>query len=987
MMHCPSENDLARAMATAPPRGESDLATWRAMEEHMSSCADCRLLVFAISSRSRDKDSEHLVPLSANTKLARFTLGRELGRGAMGVVYLSRDPDLERDVALKVCHQASALDAELEERLRREAQSLARLSHGNVVTIYEVGSHAGRVFIVMEFVEGVTLHDWLALRARSVGEILSVFRQALSGLQAAHKAGLIHRDFKPRNLIVSENSEVKITDFGLVRLPNGLSEEPKAQDIDLVLSQTGAMIGTPAYMAPEQLSGLPATPLSDQFSFAVTLYEALTGTRPFLGRTVAELATAMNSQLPRALTVSGLSGRSRRAILRALHPDAAQRFPDLQALAQELSPPQRRWAWAGLGGAFIAAAMTAQFLGFPNSGPSDNTCGGTTKKLAAVWGASDKLKLRTTFSASALPYARESRVAIARVLDEYGAAWHLMRKDSCEATQRKEQSPELLDLRMACLDQRLSEMSGLIELFTNEPTDAVIESSVVAVHGLPLLGVCADGDYLRASVPPPQGKTMQDSVDALRTLLSDAGSLKLVGSYVESLEIAERVQRESAAIAYPPIQAEALFVVGDLQDENGLFKEAEASLFQAAEIAAASKDDYLVARIWIELVFVIGTQQADTKRIQPIVSAAKTAVARVQGDAGLAADLQHNLCNLLVTNGDYKRALRRCELALDAREALQGPDHPRVAAILNDLGYALQFSGELERASTVYKRAMEIWARELGASHPRTAIAVTSLGNVMRLLGRHAEARDYYERGLEIRQRSLAPNHPKLASSYYYMGIAREYEGRYDESREFYDRSLSIRKQLFGTNHTAVASTLVSLGILLKLQEKFEEASRHFEQALAIQEELLGPNHANIGVNLVNLAETLDAQGDFAQAIIHCSRAETIFKEGLGEGHPFVAYALTCIGRARLNSNKASAAISVLEQALTIRVNQETGVADIAESRLQLARALWDSKRSRKRARQLAEEAQKALTAETDHHQAQDLLATVDTWLKSHPEP
>jgi predicted Ser/Thr protein kinase len=289
------------------------------VEDHLDGCDDCRALVAAAAQLST-----HAV--------SRYRLGARIGRGGMGVVYEAHDPELRRRVAVKVL--ASRADA----RLLREAQALARVSHPNVVPIYDVGTQGGVVFLAMELVEGRNLREWLAARPRRVAEVLDVLIAAGRGLAAAHAAGLVHRDFKPENVLVGDDGRVRVTDFGLARDQHEAAslELPAAESSDLLageLTHRGALVGTPVYMAPEQLSGEGVGPRSDQFSFCVTLYEALHGRRPFSAGSIGELRRVVaEGRVPDSAAPRWL----RRVFRRGLAARPEDRFPSIDALLEEL---------------------------------------------------------------------------------------------------------------------------------------------------------------------------------------------------------------------------------------------------------------------------------------------------------------------------------------------------------------------------------------------------------------------------------------------------------------------------------------------------------------------------------------------------------------------------------------------------------------------------------------------------------------------------
>jgi serine/threonine protein kinase len=286
-------------------------------------------------------------PLAPGDVVGRYRICKELGAGAMGVVYLADDQDLDRRAAVKVLRgQAANTSA----RLLREAQALARIAHPNVIVVYEVGTFEQQVFMAMEFVEGSSLAAWLEATRRTSEEILEAFVQAGRGLAVAHAAGLVHRDFKPDNVLVGRDGRIRVLDFGLAlndavvspAEPAASSEDVDARRALLRLTRTDVFVGTPVYMAPEQFDGELADARTDQFGFCVALYEALFGERPFAADTLDELVRAVKSGVVRAPRSSRVSRRVEQAIVRGLRVRPADRFPSMDALLAELSPKPRK---------------------------------------------------------------------------------------------------------------------------------------------------------------------------------------------------------------------------------------------------------------------------------------------------------------------------------------------------------------------------------------------------------------------------------------------------------------------------------------------------------------------------------------------------------------------------------------------------------------------------------------------------------------------
>ncbi|MCE9571561.1 MAG: serine/threonine protein kinase, partial [Deltaproteobacteria bacterium] len=303
-------------------------------------------------------DAAALIPGST---LGRYRLERVLGQGGMGVVWAAHDPDLDRRVAVKLLRSEGGADARA--RLLREARAMARLSHRNVITVHEVGSQGSRDFVAMELIDGESLEVWLR-KPRPADEVLHVFREAGLGLACAHAAGMVHRDFKPHNVLLGRDGRVVVTDFGLARSTTDVARDagpPRATAVSgledtlgpaitqgdgswsSTLTATGALIGTPAYMAPEQFAGGPPDPRTDQFAFCVSLWEGLAGERPYKGDSLAALAKSTAAGPP--------TGHPRMpawlipVLRRGLAPVATARWPSMPALLAAMrSPhPRRRW--------------------------------------------------------------------------------------------------------------------------------------------------------------------------------------------------------------------------------------------------------------------------------------------------------------------------------------------------------------------------------------------------------------------------------------------------------------------------------------------------------------------------------------------------------------------------------------------------------------------------------------------------------------------
>ncbi len=324
----------------------------------------------ASDSPARTPSSEPAAELDSGARLGRYIVQSRLGSGGMGIVYLALDPELDRKLAIKIVRPdagGSSGSGETGARLMREAQALAKLSHPNVVAIHDVGTLGDALFIAMEFIPGQTLRHWCAAPARGQEEILDAFVQAAKGLAAAHKIGIVHRDFKPDNVLVGDDTRVRVLDFGLARTQvHDISLEqtaapasPPAMMAAGDLTQTGAIMGTPAYMASEQHLGRPTDARTDQFSFCVALYEALYGQRPFEGDHIVVLAgNVVHGKIRSSPAGSRVPANLRNVVLRGLQPEPDARFPSIDDLLRALENARDGRRRRRSSGTWIASGMS-----------------------------------------------------------------------------------------------------------------------------------------------------------------------------------------------------------------------------------------------------------------------------------------------------------------------------------------------------------------------------------------------------------------------------------------------------------------------------------------------------------------------------------------------------------------------------------------------------------------------------------------------------
>jgi hypothetical protein len=553
--------------------------------------------------------------LARGATLGRYMILERLGGGGMGVVYTAYDPELDRKVAVKLLKPGTAGEGRV--RLQREAQAMARLTHPNVIAVFDVGTLDGgeQVFVAMEFVDGQTLTAWQRAQPRAVSDVLAMYEQAGRGLHAAHVAGLIHRDFKPDNTLVGKDGRVRVLDFGLARALGAADEKP----IDLAqamtsppaaggalstpLTRTGAFMGTPAYMAPEQMLAQPTDARTDQFAFCVALYEAVCGRRPFSADTLAGLLSEVSKgRVPPIPDERKVPRHVERAIARGLSVDPAARFPSMEALLDELGndPGVSRRRRIGIAASLVLLVVAAVGAVKLRS-REEQVCRGAERKLAGLWDDARRGEIRAAFDKTGQPFAAGAFDTTARALDAYAKAWTTMYTDACEATRvRGEQSAELLDARMLCLSGRLDELKATTELLARADAKLVTQAPEMALS-LDPIDACTKAAAQHVAFAPPADPQTRAKVASLRQRLAAARVLNDGSRFKDALVASKPLLDEARATGYRPVEAEALRMVGFAQLQMGDYAAARATLIDGLAVAQAGRNDELAANLAIDL--------------------------------------------------------------------------------------------------------------------------------------------------------------------------------------------------------------------------------------------------------------------------------------------------------------------------------------------------------------------------------------------------
>ncbi len=984
--------------------------------------------------------------LGRGTPLDRYVVLDPLGEGGMGMVYAAYDSVLDRKVALKLLPPGDPLGgpevSSGRARLLREAQAMARLSHPNVVAVYDVYQHGAQVFMAMELVDGQTLLQWHQEKPRGWKETLSAFLDAGRGLAAAHAAGLVHRDFKPSNVLVGKDGRVRVTDFGLARPHNAPPEEAASDDsapspgtstgpvkqhslLELQLTQRGTVLGTPAYMAPEQFRGATADARSDQFSFAVSLWEALYGERPFEGSTPEErkekvLAGRIKPPPPH----SKVPPFVHRALLRALHTPPEARYPSLDVLLAilERDPAQVRRRWLS------AAALLLLFTGASVLAWSEwhhhhaHVCTGVPGQLDDIWDAPRQKTIEKAFLATGQPYAQDTWGRVRAALNAYTAAWMDMHQDTCEATRiRGEQSEAVMSLRMACLEGSRRELAALTDVFI-EADATVVEKAISAASALRPLRRCADVEALLSEVKPPEDTSTRQAVESERARLARIKALTEAGKYKEALKLASEVTGKTATLGYKPLHAEALFTRAWTQIISGQNQGVPPLLTEALWLAYASRHDTVATAAGVRLMgyYSLNGPQEEAERWEHF---ARASLDRLGEHGELRAIFFNNQGMALYQQGKFPEAYEAFDKAFALAQQQLGPASATTLRYATNSLAALGNMDRMDESQRALESLVRMGETYLGPLHPFLAQPLTNLSNAYASQGRISDARRLLDQVREISQTTYGNRSEEWAHLQLAYGDIAASEGRDVEALSHYEEAVRLFRELTGQESTQVLQALekvaeaqTSLERLSQAQQTFQQvldlakkdaqhehihtmallglaqvhgtqgqydkALRLRQQALQLREQYLGPNHFNTALIRVELGTTYLEMGQAARALPFFEKELSLFEKVMGGDSPAGVLPLAGKGEALQRLGRATEAIALLERALQVVESHPGRPEYLASVRFALARTLWDAGKQPERASKLALEA-RATYLKTPVLHAKE-LSELEALLKRH---
>lgn len=890
-VRCPSEQAIVDLID-----GRLDEAECVAITSHLEGCDACQAVAADLAAISATHDGapphDGAADDAADTwgvDTERYVLQQRLGRGGMGIVYAAHDRRLDRRVALKLLRFDVGPNAvePAPARMLLEAKALAKVSHPNVVTVYDVGLlPSGSVFLSMELIDGSDLSQWLSAE-RTWQQILAMFAAAGRGLTAAHAHGLVHRDFKPANVLVGSDGAVRVTDFGLARVVD--SDDACVQtagtsvvEVEGALTEVGTVVGTPAYMSPEQRRGGQVDPRSDQFSFCVALYEAIYKVRPYAGTCCVDLLHAVSQGAIRR-PESGPGGPPRalfRVLARGLAFEPGDRHASMDALLERLErilEPSRAVRHAlGVVGMLGLAGIVLTHEGRPRM------CHDLDEPMAALYDDAKREQLGDRFGALST-VGTQAWERVAPQLDAWTGAWVEARRDACEATHvRGEQSEARLDRRMECLDQRLAELDALLGIL-GSPTQETARYAVRAVGALGAIESCADPSAVNPALVLPSDPELAAEVEEVRKSLVRIRAVLSAGQYLEAVEDAAATDAVAQTTEHGPVMAEARAALGKALFDAGRLDEAESTLDEALALALAAKHDAVFASVAGMLVRIASEQPDRGDDLERLVRQAEAALTRIGNPAGHRRPLLQGQLQWAQSHARYEEADRIVDTMAALRDAAGAPVFSR-AEVLNSRGDLRRAQGKNAEAVDLLREALAARTETLGDRHPEVGRDLNNLAIALRDEDGE-EALELFLRALELEEAGMGSENLEVARLHNNIGMTLSTLGRYDEVPTHLARAIELKAQVMGPDSPTLATSYANLAVFERRRGKLDRAEELFTRALQLAVAGYGTTHPHVGAINTNLVKIAIARGDLAAAAKSLEAAEVVEK-ALGERTP-----------------------------------------------------------------------------------------------------
>ncbi len=821
-------------------------------------------------------------------RIGRFRVIEAIGRGGMGTVYLAWDEQLGRSIAIKLLHAREGVE------LLGEAQALARLAHPNVVAVFDVGVHEGRVYLAMEYVPGRTLRAWQRERPRQA-ELLAAYVAAGRGLAAVHEAGLVHRDVKPDNVLLGDDGRVRLIDFGLVLAPAGARTEPPPDTRtsgDDTSTETG-FAGTREYAAPEQLAGLPIDVRADQYAYCVSAWEALSHERPARDERGRLLAAG----------IPGVPRRVVAALQRGLAVEPSDRWPDMAALIDALEPRRRR-------GPIVVAIAAALGLGGMIGVLADREPSLVLDRCASAGAAAIDAGVAATLAEGPLREGVEGWIA----------QFQAVAVRACEDLDRSGLEAVYAQ-RSACLEYRRIELVGLLEHVARvQAGEAELDSRRLAL-GDPEACLRAPDEALL--LPAQRSEEIAELRRTIAKLEHHTGDRAH-----ELISTAEQTLTRARATEWPPIIGEAALALARVHTRASDPEPARELVGEVLDLADQHGQSELAVAAWRALVGLTLDLEIDPKAARWAWQRQRAALERLGPTAHDRGDLAMSEARIAALRGDGQRAERALREAVAEFEQAGFTGRLRLSIALDGLATAVGSAGRIEEVEALRARAREL-ERELSATQADSGSSADRAFDASQIAlasGDHEQALAELERALVQYRRASGSESVQVAQVHVALAQVHDAIGSLDDAERHAERADAICLARLGSDHPLRATTLSALGTVALRRGRHDAAVRSFRLALQIEHktqagaERGGAERGGADAALArsNLAEALIAAGNLSEARWHAELALTELQASVPADHPDLAYPHKSLGWVLLELGERERAKEHLERALAL---------------------------------------------------------------------
>ena len=783
----------------------------------------------------------------------------------MGVVVAATDDDLDRTVAVKVVTSfgEGGGSPRARARLLREARVLARISHPNVITVHEVGTVGEDVFVAMEYIDGGTLGEWVQRRERPWPELVRAWHAAGRGLEAAHEAALVHRDFKPANVLVSRDDRIVVTDFGIAGFADPISKSTAEDDLDGELTRPGATMGTPRYMAPEQHSRSDVDARSDQFSFCVSLWEAVYGTHPFdAGSLPALVAAVVDGRVQPVPTSSAAPSRLRRILERGLRLDPDERYPAMGQLLVDLEHllgAGRRRRWTAGAALALGGVLAVGFVSGRQSTSVDDGCANARGDWAGIWDDDTRASVKAAFNEAQSEPLAQNWETFEAALDRYVAGANEAHTALCEAARVPEADPDLIETRRHCLQRARASLAALTRLIRGRD-EAIVARALDTAADLPSVEICSSLAVSSKASRVPEELT--DDVDIIETAVAEALAYGSAGAVEQGRRVLESHADLVESLGHAPTEALYHAALGSMYSPTDKAR-AEVE-FRRAYVLATRSEDYQVAlraarllatyatpprvaTFWGELAVAVSERAGIPMPFE--LSSARAIVARENGDledaehwflqaiegASAASDLagaHGNLGGFYGEQGRFEEAVEHTAKAVAFASEYYGPLHAQTLKWrVNVVGLDV-LRGQYDRGVAGARALLEEQQAVLPPGHEALAITHGLIATGLRAQGRHADAREHAAESLRIHEQSSGEDSVRTLKAISALTADLANMGEDAEALALSERMLAVAGRVFPSSPEQKVHYVIRRAYLLGQADRIPEAAALLESSL-----------------------------------------------------------------------------------------------------------------------------------------------------------